>query len=80
MPKIANLTVDLEVVNQVNSTLLEQNKVLCQGIQAVRELIEASEGVSGLHLNGDIATWEDLLVGGYLEDWLVDFSEAEELL
>lgn len=67
-------------VTDITQRLLEQNKILRQGIQAVRAVIDASEGVSGLHLNGDTAEWEDLLVGGYLEDWLIDFSEAEEII
>lgn len=33
-------------------------------------LIEASYGVAGLHLNGDIAEWSELLSGGRYEEWL----------
>ena len=47
------------------------------GIAAVSSLIAQSSGVEGLHHNGDIATWEDLLAGGQYEDWLRAFSEAE---
>jgi len=36
----------------------------------VRDLIANSEGVSGLHMNGDVADWESLLAGGAFEAWL----------
>jgi hypothetical protein len=46
------------------------------GINAVQSLIESSHGVAGLHLNGDIAPWSELLEGGRFEEWLVAFSKA----
>lgn len=30
------------------------------------ELVDNSDGVSGLHLNGDIATWRELMENGWL--------------
>lgn len=30
------------------------------------ELVDNSDGVSGLHLNGDIATWRELMDNGWL--------------
>ena len=33
-------------------------------------LIAESQGVSGLHLNGDVATWDELTDGGRFEGWL----------
>lgn len=51
-----------------------------KGIKAVRVLIDNSSGVDGLHLNGDIAIWEDLERGGWLEHWLIDFNDAEQEL
>ena len=50
------------------------------GIQAVENLIASSEGVTGLHLNGDIAPWDELLTGGTYEEWLIDFDWAIERL
>jgi len=32
------------------------------------ELIDNSRGVAGLHLNGNIATWRDLIYTGWLSD------------
>lgn len=50
------------------------------GIIAVASLIDDSQGVAGLHHNGDVAEWEELLAGGRFEAWLGDFSAACDLL
>ena len=50
---------------------------LRKGLVAVRTLINESRGVDGLHLNGDVALWDELLLGGRFEYWLADFSKAE---
>ena len=47
---------------------------------SVRELIDNSRGVEGLHLNGDVAPWHDLRSGGRYEGWLVEFDEALDIL
>ena len=39
---------------------MEENARLKNAIEAVNDLIDNSEGVSGLHLNGNIATWDEL--------------------
>lgn len=57
-----------------------ENKQLKAGLEAVNELINNSYGVEGLHLNGDTAIWEELLKGGRFEAWLLDFSDALELV
>ena len=68
-----------------NATLLakvnkqqEEIERLRKGIAAVRNLINESHGVYGLHLNGDIALWGELEHGGQFEEWLLDFNAAEE--
>ena len=43
-------------------------------------LIDSSEGVAGLHLNGDIACWESLRQGGRFETWLMRMDEARTFL
>ena len=48
------------------------------GVKAVQALIRESDGVAGLHLNGDIAPWSTLLAGGHYEEWLRDLSAALE--
>ena len=46
------------------------------GLKAVSDLIDNSEGVCGLHLNGDMAPWEELRSNGRFAAWLVKFDEA----
>lgn len=58
--------------------LCDEIERLRAGINAVQSLIAESRGVEGLHLNGDIAEWGDLLAGGKYEEWLTDFSAALE--
>ena len=50
------------------------------GIEAVEGLINNSHGVDGLHLNGDIAPWDELRTGGVYMEWLREFDHALELL
>lgn len=47
---------------------------------AINELINNSNGVDGLHLNGDVAPWEELVLGGRFEEWLTPLSFALEQL
>ena len=51
-----------------------------EGLKSIRALIDDSEGVVGLHLNGDIADWDSLEEGGEFETWLINFNLAEALL
>lgn len=66
-------------VHAENVQLKAENEKLKAGIKAVRDLIDDSYGVSGLHLNGEVADWASLQEGGHFEDWLLAFNEAEEL-
>ena len=56
---------------------IHSNK-LSMGIAAVRNLINESQGVAGLHLNGDLALWCELRTGGQFEGWLLDFDKVLE--
>jgi uncharacterized small protein (DUF1192 family) len=47
------------------------------GVSEVHALIESSYGVAGLHLNGDVAPWSELMKGGRFEDWLADLPDKE---
>jgi hypothetical protein len=55
-------------------------KELKEGIEAVIDLINESHGVDGLHLNGDIAPWDELRTGGRFEMWLIKFDNAYKLI
>lgn len=59
---------------------LNQQLLIYKGaIIAIRDLINESVGVVGIHVNGDIALWDDLLSGGYQQAWLCDVSKAIDL-
>ena len=42
-------------------TLVAENAVMLETIEAVRSVADNSSGIAGWHLNGDIATWEEIL-------------------
>lgn len=42
---------------------------------SLHDLIDDSEGVVGLHLNGDVAPWEELMEGGRFEEWLLPLTD-----
>jgi hypothetical protein len=62
------------------ANLEEENAQLKKALAAVRTLMNNSEGVSGLHMNGDVAPWDELLEGGRFEEWLIEFSKAESII
>lgn len=66
------------IEGQIKIPLSDVFTKLVLGIAAVADLIDNSTGVKGLHLNGDIAPWDELRSGGRFESWLVDFDEALE--
>ena len=47
-----------------------------KGLEAIASLIDESNGIGGLHLNGDFAPWSELRTGGRFEEWLVAFDDA----
>ena len=44
-------------------------------IDAFHALRNDSYGVAGLHLNGEVAPWNDLCLGGRFEEWCKAFDE-----
>ena len=49
-------------------------------LRAIDDLIRHSEGVYGLHRNGDNAPWEELIEGGRYGDWLEDHEALRRSL
>lgn len=49
-------------------------------VGSVYGLIHESNGVYGLHLNGDSAPWSELTEGGHFEEWLLPLSEASDVI
>ena len=56
--------------------LTRQRDLAVSALNSVSALIDNSTGVAGLHLNGDVAPWEELRTGGRFESWLLEFDEA----
>lgn len=65
------------VVSVINHELYESLKAL---VTNINDLVNASRGVDGLHLNGDVAEWDSLLPGGDYQEWLFSIKRAEEIV
>lgn len=63
------------LVMEAAANLVEHNRRM-KG--AIESLAAESAGVAGLHGNGEIAPWGELMVGGRFEEWLLPFSEGVE--
>lgn len=48
--------------------------------QCVCDLVADSDGVAGLHLNGDLAHWHELMPGGMYEEWLLPVEKARKAI
>lgn len=59
--------------------LQAENQRLREAVNEVSDLIQESYGVAGLHQNGDVAEWSELLPGGNFEGWLEIFGEVAAL-
>lgn len=64
---------EYDVTDQILALIEGELEEMQKGLDAVRDLINNSYGVAGLHLNGDVAPWDELLEGGRFEAWLKDF-------
>lgn len=60
-------------------TTNERIERLTKGLRAVAGLMAESQGVAGLHLNGDIAAWDDLLQNAWLEDYHEAMNELIDM-
>ena len=69
---------ELYQLREENAALRAEVERLREAVDAVFTLIADSHGVAGLHLNGDVAPWDELLRGGHYEDWLAPLSDVAE--
>lgn len=67
-------------VNSLNGERRLLRAMLESLVKGMDDLIVSSEGVTGLHRNGDVAPWDSLTAGGEFEDWLGVLDEARNLL
>jgi uncharacterized protein YlxW (UPF0749 family) len=57
----------------------DQLKAQVNGMkQAIDDLVRNSEGVAGLHQNGDVAPWDELLTGGRFDEWLCVLDDTPQ--
>ena len=82
---LVNLSTEqLEDGNDTLEGLLAERDRLRTGLSAlvtsVDSLIMESDGVCGLHLNDDDASWESLTEGGEFEEWLLTLEIARQAL
>ena len=54
-------------------------EALSELVDEINQLVSESCGVAGLHQNGDVATWEEILPGGRFE-WLGSLERAESAI
>ena len=59
-----------------HAELQERLAAMEKGLKAVDALICESQGIYGLHLNGDVSPWGELLPPGRFSEWLDDYAEA----
>lgn len=54
-------------------------EALIELVDDINALVSESHGVAGLHRNGDVATWDEILPGGRFE-WLGSLERAESAI
>lgn len=59
--KVLELAVQLANTESKVAALAAENEAMHETIEAVRSVADNSSGIAGWHLNGDIATWEEIL-------------------
>ena len=69
-----------EGVDKIIVDLHHRMKCMAYGLSAVRGLIVCSNGVAGLHLNGEVAAWSELEGDGQFAEWLEPFNHAEDVM
>jgi len=55
-------------------------KAAITALHDIDDLVANSEGVSGLHLNGDIAPWSEIMDGGAYGAWLQSVERLREAI
>lgn len=74
---------EIETKDRLDAALAQVARlraVLSDVLTDIDDLINQSEGVAGLHFNGDVAPWADLLPGGRYETWLATVADARAAL
>ena len=59
-----------------DSTKNELLEKLIVGMRSVEDTMAESSGIYGLHLNGDVAEWCELMNGGRFCEWMEPFNDG----
>jgi len=70
----------VETIETVQDAGVAARGHLRRVVSALDALIGESQGVYGLHKNGDMAPWPELTRGGQCEGWLLALNEARDFL
>ena len=57
----AEYVTEISRLEKERAALAAENAAMHETIEAVRSVADNSSGIAGWHLNGDIATWEEIL-------------------
>ncbi|MDF0764004.1 hypothetical protein P1T37_26100 [Escherichia coli] len=57
----AEYVTEISRLEKERAALAAENAAMHEAIEAVRSVADNSSGIAGWHLNGDIATWEEIL-------------------
>ena len=66
-------------LDRLSKAAPELLEALSELVVEINQLVSESRGVAGLHLNGDVAAWEEILPGGRFE-WLGSLERAESAI
>jgi hypothetical protein len=71
-----NAIVKKELVQEILALETRLDKAIAV-VEDLRGLISESDGVYGLHKNGENAPWHTLMMGGEFGAWLYSLSEVD---
>lgn len=80
--KLANAYIERlqSLVNKKDAETDSTQAALAHLLHDLEELAANSEGVAGLHMNGEVADWESLFPGGTFGAWLAGVEVARAAL
>ncbi len=70
---------NIKMIRETIQSLLDEVKRRDRVIDDINCLIGNSHGVYGLHLNGDLSPWDELLEGDQYESWLRSLDNFKPL-
>ena len=78
MSEAAAFSAGYETADEASQAALA--KAAIAALHDIDDLVANSEGVSGLHLNGDMAPWSEIMDGGAYGAWLQSVERLREAI